>query len=90
MTISAYAPDSASKQTLELSGAVQRAPIVRRSSLTAIKTAIAARALPLLKAPLEAFQRRSNSLLGPTLSQEVVVDVSKGFDRGALICILKS
>ena len=90
MTIPAYALASASKQTLELPGAVQRAPIVRRASLTAIKTAIAARALPVLKAPLEAFQRRSNSLLGPTLSQEVVVDVSKGFDRGALICILKS
>ena len=82
MTISAYPPALASEQTLELPGAVQRAPILRRSSLTAIKTAVVARALPVLRAPLEAFQRRSNSLLGPTLSQEVVVDVSKGFDRG--------
>ena len=82
MTIPAYAPALVSKQTPELPGTVQRAPITRKASLTAIKAAVAARALPVLKAPLEAFQRRSSSMLGPTLSQEIVVEVSKGFDQG--------
>ena len=67
----AYSPPTPAAETLKLQ---RPAPLVRKSSIGAIKAAIVAKALPLLRNPLEAIQqRRSNSVNPPAPSQEAEV-----------------
>ncbi len=67
----AYSPPSPAAETLELP---RPAPLVRKTSIAALKATFVAKALPILKNPLEAFQqRRSNSVKLPVPSQEVEV-----------------
>ena len=67
----AYSPPSPASETLELS---RPALLVRKTSIAALKATIVAKALAVLRNPLEAFQqRRSNSVKLPTPSQEAEV-----------------
>ena len=67
----AYSPPSPAAETPELS---RPAPLVRKTSIAALKATFVAKALPVLKNPLEAFQqRRSNSVKLPVPSQEAEV-----------------
>lgn len=67
----AYSPPSPAAETLELP---RQAPLARKTSMAALRAAVMARALPVLKSPLEAFQqRRSKSVDVPIPSQETEV-----------------
>ena len=67
----AYSPPSPAAETLALP---RPGPLARKSSMATIKATIVAKALPLLRNPLEAIQqRRSNSVNPPAPSQEAEV-----------------
>ena len=67
----AYSPPSPAAEMPELP---QPARLVRKTSMAALRATIVARALPVLKSPLEAFQqRRSKSVNLPVPSQETEV-----------------
>ncbi len=67
----AYSPPSPAAETLELP---RPAPLVRKTSIAALKATFVAKALPVLRNPLEALQqRRSNSVKLPVPPQEAEV-----------------
>ena len=72
----AYSPPSPAAEILELP---QPARLVRKTSIAALRATIAARALPVLKSPLEAFQqRRSKSVNLSVPLQETEVSRHEG------------
>ena len=81
----AYSPPSPAAETLALP---RPGPLSRKSSMASIKATIVAKALPLLRNPLEALQQRRSSSVNPPapLLEAEVRSLPRGEDRWRPLC----